>query len=143
MIKKRKSIFKTSICDKILNLLTDKCKIPKTDDLNEEFFGTERVGTPEHMIDENGLRSTSCNSYLHGRTFERKRNLKLICNAQVTNIEVEYDYKSGMPYVTGVSYVSGSQKYRVTARKEVIICCGSIGTPHFVAIVGNRRSGRF
>jgi choline dehydrogenase len=98
---------------------------PRSDDLNggqQEGFGRfdMTVGA--------GRRSSTANAYL--RPAMRRPNLAVRAHAMVTRIEFEGTL------ATGVRYRLGGSERGVQARREVILCAGSIGSPHLLKVSG-------
>jgi choline dehydrogenase len=76
----------------------------------------------------NGRRCSTANAYL--RPAMRRANLAVRPHAMVTRIEFDGTR------ATGVRYRMGSDERSVTARREVILSAGSIGSPHLLKISG-------
>jgi choline dehydrogenase len=98
---------------------------PRSDDLNggqQEGFGRfdMTVGA--------GRRSSTANAYL--RPAMRRANLAVRAHAMVTRIEFDGTL------ATGVRYRLGGSERSVQARREVILCAGSIGSPHLLKVSG-------
>jgi choline dehydrogenase len=97
----------------------------RSDDLNggqQEGFGRfdMTVGA--------GRRSSTANAYL--RPAMRRPNLAVRAHAMVTRIEFDGTL------ATGVRYRLGESERSVQARREVILCAGSIGSPHLLKVSG-------
>ncbi|KAJ7497656.1 hypothetical protein FB451DRAFT_1212279 [Mycena latifolia] len=75
-----------------------------------------------------GERSSSATAYLAPH-FLRRPNLHVLINAQVTRV-----LKTGTLAFRGVEFAKDakSPRHRVTARKEVILSAGTVGTPHIL-----------
>ncbi|KAG6902090.1 hypothetical protein C0995_004441 [Termitomyces sp. Mi166 len=75
-------------------------------------------------------RSSSATSYL-GPEFLKRKNLHVLLQAQVSRIcsttQGEFDFKV-VEFTQGVD----GRKWQVTAKKEVILSAGTIGTPHIL-----------
>ena len=98
---------------------------PRSQDLNggqQEGFG--RLD----MTVGSGRRSSTANAYL--RPAMRRPNLAVRANALVTRIEFEGRLASG------VRYRLGEREHSVRARREVILCAGSIGSPQLLKLSG-------
>jgi choline dehydrogenase len=101
-----------------------------TDDYNgaqQEGFG------PMHMTVKNGRRWSTANAYL--RPAMGRPNLTVVTHALVHKVLLEGKN------ATGVRYEQGGKTVAVTARKEVILSAGSIGSPHLLQLsgIGNRK----
>ncbi|KAE9544183.1 hypothetical protein AGLY_001362 [Aphis glycines] len=84
------------------------------------------------MMSSAKTRVTTPTAYLrpHLRT---RSNLRVRTNSHVTRLLVAADRRS----VYGVEYVDGSNRTRrLTARKEVILCAGVIGSAHLLMLSG-------
>ncbi|CAH1726418.1 unnamed protein product [Aphis gossypii] len=84
------------------------------------------------MMSSAKTRVTTPTAYLrpHLRT---RSNLRVRINSHVTRLLVDADRRS----VYGVEYVDGSNRTRrLTARKEVILCAGVIGSAHLLMLSG-------
>ena len=98
---------------------------PTTDDYNgykQEGFG------PMHMTVDGGVRASTSNAHL--RPALKRPNLTLISG--VLTRKVLLDGKKA----TGIEYQQGGSIKTVTARKEVILSAGSIGSPQLLQLSG-------
>ncbi|PPR01666.1 hypothetical protein CVT26_013107 [Gymnopilus dilepis] len=89
------------------------------------------VGFTQFTV-ENGARSSSRTSYL-AANFASRKNLHVLLNAQVSRL-LNTGKQSGEPLFGNVEFLPSGTKalVQVTARKEVILSAGSIGTPHIL-----------
>ena len=97
----------------------------RTDDVNggqQEGFG--RLD----MTVGNGRRCSTANAYL--RPAMRRPNLAVRPHAMVARIEFDGTR------ATGARYRLGADERSVTARREVILSAGSIGSPHLLKVSG-------
>ncbi len=91
---------------------------PETGDYNgyqQEGFG------PMHMTVKNGVRCSTSLAYLQPAL--KRSNLTLLKNVMVERIV--FDGKNA----TGIRYSKDGELQEATARAEVIVCAGSIGSP--------------
>jgi choline dehydrogenase len=91
---------------------------PVTADCNayqQEGFG------PMHMTVSGGVRCSTARAYLEPA--RRRPNLEVVSGAVVDRIR--FDHRTA----TGVSWTVGNAAKEATARREVIVSAGSIGTP--------------
>lgn len=91
---------------------------PATEDSNaqqQEGFG------PMHMTVKNGQRWSAANAYLD--PVKKRSNLTILTQVLVRKLLL--DGKRAV----GVEYEKHSEPVRVKARKEVLLCAGSIGSP--------------
>jgi len=99
--------------------------IPKSGDLNRG--DQEGVGYA-HMTTRRGVRASASKSFL--RPAMRRQNLRVITHAQVKRVVL--DGKR----VTGVEFWQGDAVHSATARREVILSGGSIGSPQMLQVSG-------
>jgi len=98
---------------------------PATDDYNgyqQEGFG------PMHMTVDNGVRASTSNAYL--RRAMKRSNLTVLTG--VLSRKVLLDGKQA----TGIEFERGGQVQTATARKEVILSAGSVGSPQLLQLSG-------
>ncbi|NND67129.1 MAG: choline dehydrogenase [Halioglobus sp.] len=88
---------------------------PDSNAAQQEGFG------PMHMTVGNGLRSSTATAYLH--PVRKRPNLKVISKALTHRILLEGKR------ATGVEFECGGVRRQALARREVISCAGSIGSP--------------
>jgi choline dehydrogenase len=107
--------------------------------LTHEFVATgealgwrrnDGLNTPEHdgvglveATQHNGRRMSSAAAYIYAR---RQRNLHVIVDAQAERLVLENRR------AVGVSYRQGADLASVRAKREVILCAGSIGSPQLL-----------
>lgn len=111
--------------------------VPWTDDLNTSK-GTLGVTNWLSSIDPTGSRSSSATGYLTQDVLARP-NLKVVVNTLVEKIifATSSSSSSSSPKAVGVEISSStSDKYRINARKEVILSAGAVGTPHILLLSG-------
>ncbi|KAF8159226.1 aryl-alcohol oxidase-like protein [Crassisporium funariophilum] len=89
------------------------------------------IGYTQSTI-KNGARSSSATSYL-APEFVKRRNLNVLLHAQVARV-LNTAKVNGKLAFQAVEFTEGvgGPVVRVTARKEVILSAGSIGTPHIL-----------
>jgi choline dehydrogenase-like flavoprotein len=95
--------------------------IPKTDDFNR---GDNEGCGYFHVNQRAGLRWNTAKGFL--KPIRHRRNLTVTTNALVETLVL-----SGRR-VTGLGYRVGGQLLTVTARREVVLAAGSIGSPHIL-----------
>ena len=76
----------------------------------------------------NGYRWSSADAFL--RPAKRRSNLTILCNAEVDQILLK-NYRT-----TGAIFTRREQRYKVDARKEVILCAGAINSPKLLQLSG-------
>ncbi|KAI0344621.1 aryl-alcohol oxidase [Trametopsis cervina] len=83
-----------------------------------------------------GMRSTSSRTYLAPK-FVGRRNLHVLLNAHATRV-IKSGESKGVPVFGIVEFASSAQapKMRVSAKKEIIISAGAIGSPQLLQLSG-------
>ncbi|MEL6607978.1 MAG: GMC family oxidoreductase N-terminal domain-containing protein [Pseudomonadota bacterium] len=94
-------------------------------DLNAD--GAEGIGYYRSTV-RGSFRWSSADAFL--RPAQRRQNLQIIRNADVTRLTIEGSA------VTGASFVRGGQTRQIKARKEVILCAGAINSPKLLQLSG-------
>lgn len=79
---------------------------------------------------ENGTRMSSSRAYLH--PVRSRRNLHVIKYSRATRVLIDPATNTAV----GVEFVRGRRKYRVMARKEVILSAGAINSPQLLTLSG-------
>lgn len=96
-----------------------------------DINGISQVGFNFHQLTmKNGLRHSTNVAFLH--PIYKRKNLHTRKNSQVTRVLFD---ETGHRAI-GVEYYRGKKKYRVFARKEVIISGGAINSPHLLMLSG-------
>ena len=96
---------------------------------NPDFNGAVQEGVGHFQINtKDGRRCSAADAFL--RPALRRQNLSLTSGALVSKVTF-----SGST-ATGVEYVKGGQTHRVKARREVILCGGSVNTPQLLQLSG-------
>ena len=96
---------------------------------NADFNANDQEGIGFNQITvRDGRRSSAATGYLAPAL--RRRNLQLIRNATATRVLFE-----GRRAV-GVEYERGGRLLRITARKEVVLSAGAIGSPQLLQLSG-------
>ena len=104
-----------------------------------DYNGRDRGG-PAGLVSllqtttRDGKRASTYHAFLEGEV-ESRPNLKVITEAQVTRIVIEGE--AGALRATGVEYQAddGSRQV-VTARREVVLSAGAVGSPHLLMLSG-------
>lgn len=79
---------------------------------------------------KNGTRSSTSRAYLH--PIRNRHNLHVKKRSMVTKILIDPQTKNAY----GIEFVRNRHKYKVLARKEIIISAGAINSPHLLMISG-------
>ena len=96
---------------------------------NPDFNGARQEGVGHYQINtRNGQRCSAAVAFL--RPALRRQNVSLITEALVTRIS--FNGKK----TTGVEYIKGGQTHLAKARREVILCGGSVNTPQLLQLSG-------
>ena len=95
----------------------------------DDFNGAQGEGVGIYQINtRNGIRSSSANEYL--RPALGRSNLTLRTRAHASRL-VFKDHRA-----VGVQYIQQGQQFEVAARKQVILCGGSINSPQLLQLSG-------
>ncbi|KAM5535009.1 hypothetical protein V8D89_011382 [Ganoderma adspersum] len=109
-----------------------KVGLPRSSDVNTHR-GTMGV-TKVTFISPDGSRVTTESAYLTSEVLVRK-NLKVITHAHVTRIL--FDKSGPTPRAVGVEFSHGKgQKYRVKAKREVVVSSGAVHSPQILMLSG-------
>lgn len=109
--------------------------IPAKPDVNTPD-GTLGVTRFQTFIDPKGQRSSLATAYLSPEVQQRP-NLYVACNAPVTRVLFDL-FTDKEPTAIGVEFQTsrGGNLFQVHARREVIICGGSVNTPQTLMLNG-------
>ncbi|HEX4181030.1 MAG TPA: GMC family oxidoreductase N-terminal domain-containing protein [Caulobacteraceae bacterium] len=103
----------------------EQCGIPKTDDFNRgDNFGSGLFEVTQH----NGLRWSASRGFL--RPVLKRPNLMVVTGAQVERVAVAGGRAAG------VAFRRQGAAQTATARREVILAAGAIGSPHILQLSG-------
>jgi choline dehydrogenase len=95
----------------------------------EDFNGAEQEGYGLHQVTQKkGRRWSAAAAYL--TPARRRKNLEVITGGQVARVIL--DGKRAV----GVELIEGGQTRRISARREVILSAGAIGSPHLLMLSG-------
>ncbi|THH13142.1 hypothetical protein EW146_g7045 [Bondarzewia mesenterica] len=122
---------------KITQKFLDSCEnigISREHDLNSPK-GTLGAAKLMTYIDAKGRRVTTESAYLTPDVLARP-NLTVAVKASVTKLL--FDTSAGQTRVTGVEFatIESGTRFRVKARKEVVLSAGAIHTPHILMLSG-------
>ncbi|MEO7742985.1 MAG: GMC family oxidoreductase N-terminal domain-containing protein [Usitatibacter sp.] len=108
----------------------EECGIPKVEEFNRgDNFGNAYF----HMNQKGGVRWSASKAWL--REALKRPNLKLVMHAHTRGLVIEQ--KDGRKRAVGVDLtVKGEGEARATARREVILAAGSIGSPQILQLSG-------
>ncbi|KAJ3657994.1 hypothetical protein Zmor_009763 [Zophobas morio] len=96
-----------------------------------DYNGRTQIGVGKVQTDiRRGRRQSFGMAFLNNA--RKRSNLKVVTKALVTKITIDRRSKRA----TGVEFVTRSQKFRVRARKEVIVSAGAINTPQLLMLSG-------
>jgi len=99
--------------------------IPETADFNRG--NNEGVGYFQ-VNQRRGWRWSTSRGFL--RPARRRRNLSILTGAQAEHLIIEGRR------VTGLAFFHHNRPCRLTADKEIVLCCGAIGTPQLLQLSG-------
>ena len=112
------------VCDAFI-AGAEEIGIPRNDDIN----GARQEGAGYFQLTaRNGRRWSTAVGYL--RPARRRRNLRIVTGAHVHRLRLD----AGR--AVGVRYAVGAQVHEATARAEVALCAGAIGSPQILQLSG-------
>lgn len=95
----------------------------------EDYNGQQQEGFgPMHMTVKNGRRWSTANAYL--RPAMKRPNLTVVTHALVHKVLLEGKTAAG------IRYERKGNVQEVRAKREVILCAGSVGSPHLLQLSG-------
>lgn len=106
------------LCDAFIEAVTET-GAPRNDDFNGA--SQEGGGYYQATISRRGVRSTTATGYL--RPILRRPNLKVVINADVGRILF-----NGI-VASGIEFACAGERRRASARREVILAAGGVGSP--------------
>ena len=120
---------KLKMLDEFINAAKEK-GIPEVNDFNTgDNFGVGYFQfTTTHSNIGLKLRCSAAKGYLN--PVKKRKNLKIIVNAQVQKINFENNK------AVSISYYEKDKLFNAEAKKEIILSAGSIGSPHLLQISG-------
>lgn len=97
---------------------------------NSDYNGAEQEGTGLFQFTiKNGRRHSTASAFL--KPVLNRPNLKVITQAQTTQIHIQHDRATGVEFRTGKH-----QTQKATARKEVILSAGAFHSPQLLMLSG-------
>jgi len=115
---------KLNILDVFMNA-AEEVGIPKVNDFNKgDNFGCGYF----QVTERNGLRCSTAVGYLN--PIKKNKNLKIETNCHVQKINFDGNNAES------VTYSKGNKSFTVRAEKEILLCAGSIGSPHILQTSG-------
>ncbi|PGG96092.1 hypothetical protein GX51_07987 [Blastomyces parvus] len=129
---------RNQLCKDWVESCSTALSIPVIEDFNKEIREkgklTECVGFFSISYNpEDGRRSSASVAYIHPiiRGDEKRPNLTIVTNAWVSRVNVKGDT------VTGVNLtLKSGEKLTVNAKRETILCAGSVDTPRLLLLSG-------
>ena len=120
---------KLKMLDEFINAAKEK-GIPEVNDFNTgDNFGVGYFQfTTTHSNIGLKLRCSAAKGYLN--PVKKRKNLKIIVNAQVQKINFENNK------AVSISYYEKDKLFNAEAKKEIILSAGSIGSPHLLQVSG-------
>ncbi|MDW3682783.1 GMC family oxidoreductase N-terminal domain-containing protein [Cupriavidus sp. CV2] len=116
---------KSGLLDDFVHAAALSCDVPIAENLSTQ--GLEGTGMLQASIWK-GRRQSAYEAYI--RPVERRRNLTIATQAHVTRILIAGDRATGIE----VCIDGGLREY--SAKREVILCAGAIGSPHLLLLSG-------
>ncbi|KAG7093931.1 hypothetical protein E1B28_007566 [Marasmius oreades] len=121
---------------------TSSLGIPGVADINSPHAPAVGYATLDVATDRKMYRASTYRAFLPpSLTQERKSRLFICTNSQATLIRFSSS-TSGRPKAEGVHFQDvksdsdATQSYFVKARKEIVLCCGAVGSPHLLQLSG-------
>lgn len=97
---------------------------------NPDFNGPDQNGVGyAQLTARNGRRCSAAAAFL--RPIRNRPNLRVLTRAQTTKIAIEGGRATGVHFVD-----AGGKPHLARARAEVVLCAGSIGSPHLLMLSG-------
>lgn len=112
------------LCDHFIQA-AEQLQIPFNADYNADLMEGAALF---QITTQNGWRGSTSRCYL--RPALKRRNLRLINHAQVTQIHAD-DKR-----ITAVSYQKNGRPFTVKANNEVILCAGAVNSPQLLELSG-------
>ncbi|KAF9880529.1 GMC oxidoreductase [Colletotrichum karsti] len=115
--------------------------LPVRNDMNNPKAPPEGLYTIEHMIDQSGYRHSAVAAYLPKSLVIQRQNRLTICSGGIaTRLRFSEDGSEaeGVYVLDHLNKKSGKECL-VHARREVIICCGSLFTPQLLIGIGPKQ----
>ena len=111
--------------------------IPVIKDINAGQAGMIGATRVQAFIDKEGRRSSAASAYLTPEVCKRK-NLKISVGMTVTRV-ITQPGPDGTPVAKGVELASGAYnpiRYRVRARRDVVLAAGAVHSPQILKLSG-------
>jgi len=107
----------------------EQCGIPKI----PEFNRGDNFGNAYFQVNQRrGVRWSATKAFL--RPVQHRRNLKVLTDAHVQRLRIET--RDAVQRATGLDVRVADTVQRVLARREVLLCAGSIGSPQILQLSG-------
>lgn len=108
----------------------DQVGYPEVEDLHD-FQSNNAVSHARRTVTPEGLRNDTATAYLHPRLQDGKHpNLHVLVQADVIRVLIDQDKNAtGVEYRPDQTLFPDSPSLKVSARKLVIVSCGTLGTP--------------
>jgi choline dehydrogenase-like flavoprotein len=104
---------------------------------NDHPLAGNNVGAsiqPSDIDPRNTTRSYAAPAYLFPNA--GRENLIVLTDVLVEKINWSSKKIGGKVVASGVNFISGGKEYTVAAKKEMIISCGTVKTPHLLELSG-------
>jgi len=107
----------------------EECGIPKIDEFNRgDNFGSAYF----QMNQRRGVRWSNAKAFL--RPVQHRQNLQVVTGAHVSKLLIDID--AHVKQARGVEFLHRGQRLQATARREVILSAGAIGSPQILELSG-------
>ena len=111
-----------------------KVGLPVIKDLNDAAAPVQGIYDIDTMITNAGFRCDAYTSYLpKALALDRKSRLTICTGALASRLSLEGGVAKGVHVIDHLKK-KGSKEYFVRARREVIVACGVLGSPHLLLL---------
>jgi choline dehydrogenase-like flavoprotein len=102
-------------------------------DLNSSTVPVDACATLDVAVDESLRRVSSYHAFLPAEVAQdRRERLKICTNAVATRIDFDENVAVGVVFEP--TNETRAQTFYARAKKEVIVCCGALGSPHLLLL---------
>ncbi|KAH9930084.1 GMC oxidoreductase-domain-containing protein [Fomitopsis serialis] len=110
----------------------------QTVDVNSPFEPSTGVNKVQYTLDASGRRHSSFRAFLPADVVANRPNLHVCCGVIATKLEISNgnDNTLSAEAVELQRFSGGSAKRVITARREIVLCCGALRTPQLLLLSG-------
>ncbi|KAJ7157789.1 alcohol oxidase [Mycena filopes] len=103
-------------------------------DLNSATVPVDTCAMLDVAVNENLQRMSSYHTFLPPKVVQDRKGLTVCTNAIATRIE--FDENVAVSVIFKASDKSNTQAFRARASKEIVVCCGALGSPQLLMLSG-------